>query len=71
MLYASSRARTIELATKDAGVVVAKRMEATDPADITEEAVLAELQPAGTSEPVAGSGGDSKGFARPKRPGRK
>lgn len=77
-MYASSRARTIALAEKEAGMMVKKRMEATDPEDITEEAVLAELGVkaegdggGGSASDVAGRGGDAKGFSRPKRPGRR
>jgi len=72
MLYASSRARTIQLAEKEAGVVVKKRMEATDPEDVSEEAVLGELGGGEVEgEKVGGMGGAVGGFARPKRPGRR
>lgn len=76
MLYASSRARTIQLAEREAGIIIAKRMEATDPEDISEEAVLAELKPqgpgaVGPEAGAAGGGGGAGGFARPKRPGRR
>lgn len=68
-MYASSRARTVGLAEAEAGVKIAKRMEATDPEDVTAEAVLAEL---GVGDEVpAAIGGETRGFARPKRPGRR
>jgi twinfilin-like protein len=64
MLYAASRTNVIALAQKEAGLKVAKRIEATNPGEVTEGVVLEEFK---GEEKVE----EKKGFARPKRPGRR
>lgn len=74
MLYASSRASTVSTLAPEHGLTIKGKLEATDPDDVTEEAVLAELglSAAATETGSApGAGGGSRGFSRPKRPGRK
>ncbi|CAI6337372.1 unnamed protein product [Periconia digitata] len=63
MLYAASRGNVIALAQKEAGLKVAKRIEATNPDEVTEQVVLDEFK---TEEKE-----EKKGFAKPKRPGRR
>jgi len=62
MIYASSKRSVETLAEKDAGLKLAKKMEATDPSDISAKAIEDEFQ---VKQEVKG------GFARPKRPGRR
>ncbi|KAF2736274.1 actin depolymerizing protein [Polyplosphaeria fusca] len=62
MLYAASRGNVVSLAQGE-GVKVAKRLEFTNPDEVTEEAVLEEFREAEVEE--------KKGFAKPKRPGRR
>jgi len=63
MLHAASRGNVVRLAQAEGGLQVAKRLEATNPAEVTEAAVLAEFRTEDKTE--------SKGFAKPKRPGRR
>lgn len=63
MMYSTSKKFTSEIAEQNCGVVIAKSMEASDPSDISEEALAKEF---GAEEKT-----ESKGFARPKRPGRR
>lgn len=63
MLYASSRSGVLATAEKNAGVVCAKRIEAGDPAEITQQSVWEEFYPRVEV--------DKRGFDRPKRPGRR
>ena len=63
MLYAASRGNVISLAQKEGGLKVAKRIEATNPEEVTEGVILDEFK----TEAV----GEKKGFAKPKRPGRR
>lgn len=65
MVYASSSRSVQEIARLE-GVEVVKRLEAGGPEEVTEERLREEVQPK-TEEATGGS----KGFARPKRPGRK
>ncbi|KAK8202171.1 Twinfilin-1 [Zalaria obscura] len=62
MLYAASRARVIDIAQQDAGLTIAKRLEASSPTEWDEETLRAEFE----EKKV-----ETKGFARPKRPGRR
>ncbi|GAM88863.1 hypothetical protein ANO11243_068970 [Dothideomycetidae sp. 11243] len=62
MVYAASRANAVALAESEAGLVVAKRLEGSGPEDFNEEALRAEFVERKE---------ESKGFARPKRPGRR
>jgi len=62
MIYASSKRSVETLAERDAGLKLVKKMEATDPSDITAKAIEDEFQ---VKQEV------KTGFARPKRPGRR
>jgi twinfilin-like protein len=63
MLYAASRSNVLLLAQNEGGLTVAKRIEATNPEEITEAVLREEFKTADVEE--------KKSFARPKRPGRK
>jgi twinfilin-like protein len=63
MLYAASRSNVISLAQNEGGLKVAKRIEATNPDEVTEEVIAEEFKEAEKEE--------KKGFAKPKRPGRR
>jgi twinfilin-like protein len=63
MLYAASRSNVITLAQKDGGLKIAKRIEATNPDEVTEQVIADEFKVAAAEE--------KKGFAKPKRPGRR
>lgn len=63
MLYAASRGNVISLAQKDGGLKVAKRLEATNPDEVTAQLVEDEFKVEEKEE--------KKGFAKPKRPGRR
>ncbi|KAF1917292.1 hypothetical protein BDU57DRAFT_555183 [Ampelomyces quisqualis] len=63
MLYAASRGNVVGLAQGEGGLKVAKKLEATNPEEITEQVVLAEF----AEEKVE----EKQGFAKPKRPGRR
>lgn len=63
MLYAASRSNVISLAQNDGGLKVAKRIEATNPDEVTEQVIADEFKTEEREE--------KKGFAKPKRPGRK
>ncbi|KAI9675358.1 MAG: Twinfilin-1 [Caeruleum heppii] len=62
MLYASSRASVIATATADAGLVIAKKLEASSPDEITATTIHEEFHPRQE---------EKAGFSRPKRPGRR
>ncbi|TKA68904.1 hypothetical protein B0A49_03998 [Cryomyces minteri] len=62
MVYAASRAFVIQVASTEAGVEVAKKMEATSPEEITAEMIEDEFRPKEEAK---------SGFSRPKRPGRR
>lgn len=62
MIYASSRARVVSLAEQEVGLQIAKRLEGSDPAEFTAEVLGKEFEVQKE---------ESKGFARPKRPGRR
>jgi twinfilin-like protein len=63
MLYAASRSNVISLAQNEGGLKVAKRLEATNPEEITAQVIADEFKVEEKEE--------KKGFAKPKRPGRK
>lgn len=63
MLYAASRGNVVSLAQNDGGLKVAKKLEATNPDEVTEQVIKDEFK---EEEKV-----ESKGFAKPKRPGRR
>ena len=62
MMYASSRARLISIAETSAGLTIDKKLEGSDPNEFTEEVLSKEFEVQKE---------ESKGFARPKRPGRR
>jgi twinfilin-like protein len=67
MLFAASRNVVIQYALKEAGITIAKRLEVSNPDEITEKLIEEEIGESGKEEvPVAKSG-----FARPKRPGKR
>ncbi|KAH7408581.1 hypothetical protein DE146DRAFT_777127 [Phaeosphaeria sp. MPI-PUGE-AT-0046c] len=63
MLYAASRGNVVGLAQNEGGLKVAKKLEATNPDEVTEAVILEEFKQEAKEE--------KKGFAKPKRPGRK
>ncbi|KAH7065790.1 hypothetical protein BKA63DRAFT_481681 [Paraphoma chrysanthemicola] len=63
MLYAASRGNVVSLAQNDAGLKVAKKLEATNPDEVTEQVIRDEFK---VEEVVK-----KEGFAKPKRPGRR
>ncbi|RYN65237.1 hypothetical protein AA0118_g3293 [Alternaria tenuissima] len=63
MLYAASRGNVVSLAQNEGGLKVEKKIEATDPEEITEQVIMDEFKVEKKEE--------SKGFAKPKRPGRR
>jgi twinfilin len=65
MLYASSRQSVLNIASS-AGLEVTKKIEATDPSDISSDAVEDEFK----EQPVAEQASSRSAFAKPKRPGR-
>lgn len=75
MLYAASRRSTIDLLAPQLGLEIKGKIEETDGADVSEETILAELGVKKVGDPGGADGaaaaGASRGFARPKRPGRK
>lgn len=71
MLYATTRNSMIHVVLPEAGIDVTKRLEATNPDEISVEDVLAEVEPEGQQSVATSSAGTSRGFARPKRPGKR
>lgn len=73
MVYSTGKSWTRIVAERDAGLTIAKSVEATEPSELTEDMFRTasgtgtpqEGQDSGRSTPAAG------GFARPKRPGRR
>ncbi|KAH6625565.1 hypothetical protein C7974DRAFT_396303 [Boeremia exigua] len=63
MLYAASRGNVVSLAQGEGGLTVAKRLEATNPEEVTEQVILDEF----AAEKVE----VKQGFSKPKRPGRR
>lgn len=61
MVYASSRAYVVTVAEKE-GLTIDKKMEASDPDEITENSLEEEFKPKVEVK---------KAFDRPKRPGRR
>ncbi|MCJ1385730.1 Twinfilin-1 [Xylographa soralifera] len=62
MIYASSRAGVIAAAGKEAGVEIAKKLEASSPSEITASTIRDEFQPKQEQK---------QAFSRPKRPGKR
>jgi twinfilin-like protein len=63
MLYAASRGNVVALAQNEGGLKVAKKIEATNPDEVTEEVILDEFKEEAKEVKT--------GFAKPKRPGRR
>lgn len=82
MIYSTGKSWTRTVAERDAGIAIAKSLEATEPDELGVEVLDAGVgvggaggeAPSGessrTATPGAGAGGGG-GFARPKRPGRR
>ena len=71
MIYSTGKSWTRIVAERDAGIAVSKSLEATEPSELTVDALGGGVQQteqdrSGASTPAAGGG-----FARPKRPGRR
>lgn len=62
MLYAASRSVVIQLAQGEAGITIAKRIEATNPDEVTAQTIADEFKQKTETK---------TGFARPKRPGKR
>lgn len=62
MIYATFTRMIVKAAEGEAGLEIAKRMEGTNPDEFTEEVLAKEFEEKKE---------ESKGFARPKRPGRR
>jgi twinfilin-like protein len=62
MLYAASSRSAVEVAQTQAGLKVDKKIEASNPEDVSEESIKEDLHPRVEVK---------KAFERPKRPGRK
>ncbi|KAK3701391.1 Twinfilin-1 [Vermiconidia calcicola] len=68
MIYSTGKSWTRTVAERDAGLTIAKSLEATEPKELDVDVLGGGAeQESGRSTPVAGGGG----FARPKRPGRR
>jgi twinfilin-like protein len=67
MIYSTSKSWTRIVAERDAGVAIAKSLEATEPSEIGAE-LFGDVVAA---EPSAAEPVPSTGFSRPKRPGRR
>ena len=63
MLYAASRGNVVALAQGEGGLKVAKKMEVSNPEEVSKEVLEGEFRVEKKEE--------GKGFARPKRPGRR
>lgn len=62
MVYASSRSWALRIAETEAGLLIEKKLEMSDPDDISESTIEEEFKPKVEVK---------KAFERPKRPGRK
>lgn len=62
MVYASSRSWAVRIAETEAGLTIEKKLELSDPEDISENSIEEEFKPKVEVK---------KAFDRPKRPGRK
>lgn len=63
MLYAAGRSNVIALAQREGGLKIAKKIEATNPDEVTEQVIMDEFK---TEEKE-----EKKSFSKPKRPGRR
>ncbi|OCL05850.1 actin depolymerizing protein [Glonium stellatum] len=62
MLYAASRGIVIQIAQNEAGITIAKRIEATNPDEVTAQTIEDEFKQQAETKTA---------FARPKRPGKR
>lgn len=62
MVYSTGKRWAQTVAERDAGITISKSLEASDPSDLAQDALE---QDAGEQK------SESKGFARPKRPGKR
>jgi len=69
MVYSTGKSWTRTVAERDAGIIVSKSLEATEPSELT--LGVAGGGGRGETEVEQGSRPPSSGFARPKRPGRR
>ena len=67
MVYSTSKSWTRVVAERDAGIAVSKTLEATEPSDLTVDALAEGIQTPGSTSTES----KPSGFARPKRPGRR
>ncbi|KAK3676287.1 Twinfilin-1 [Recurvomyces mirabilis] len=70
MIYATGKSWTRTVAERDAGIIFAKSLEATEPRELTTD-VLGGSQTAAAQDEAASESKPGNGFARPKRPGRR
>ena len=63
MLYAASRGNVVSLAQNEGGLKVVKKLEATNPEEVTEQVILDEFK--------VGEVEVKQSFSKPKRPGRR
>ncbi|KAI9658455.1 MAG: Twinfilin-1 [Alyxoria varia] len=70
MVYASFSRSVVTAAANEVGISVAKKMEASDPDEITEDAILDEMGQKASGTSTSGTAAEGA-FARPKRPGRR
>lgn len=69
MIYSTSKSWTRTVAERDAGITIAKSLEATEPSELTAD-MFGGSQKAHAQD-AAGESKAGSGFARPKRPGRR
>ena len=62
MLYAASSRSAQQMAEAEAGLRIERKIEASEPGDVTRESVEGDLHPVAEVK---------RGFERPKRPGRR
>ena len=65
MLYSSSSRGVVNRAEAELGLTIVKRLQTSDPQDITPSYIASEIDPSSAAKPEAAT------FSRPKRPGRK
>ncbi|KAK5688576.1 Twinfilin-1 [Elasticomyces elasticus] len=71
MIYSTGKSWTRTVAERDAGITIAKSLEATEPSEVTVD-LIGGGQAAAADGEGANAGAEKKaGFARPKRPGRR
>ncbi|KAK0252270.1 Twinfilin-1 [Friedmanniomyces endolithicus] len=71
MIYSTGKSWTRTVAERDAGITIAKALEATEPSEITADMLGGGQAGAADGEASNAAGEKKAGFARPKRPGRR